>query len=97
MGIFQLMNDDHYAWLWEIQLKSGSKSQLNSLLDSIIKLIDHLVRTYIFPQDWFVMRMRTNFTILSAMKQIAHPLVNHYLRDGMFDNQVIILTFVKNM
>lgn len=46
-----------------------------------------------FPSDWFVMRMVTNHTILTAMQEIAQPLISTFLKSGRFDNQVGIFFF----
>ncbi|KAK4293650.1 hypothetical protein Pmani_033668 [Petrolisthes manimaculis] len=87
MGILQLMGEAHYARMWEDHLASGMH-QLRHLLHSIIVLLADLVRAAVFPSDWFVMRMVTNYTILVAMQEIAQPLIATFLKQGRFDNQL---------
>lgn len=84
-----MMRNSHFPWLWEAKIKEGTKSHLRSLLESVFKLFDLLVRCPIFPPDWFVMKMVTNQTILNVMTEIAKPLVSYFLNDGPFDNQVV--------
>ncbi|XP_037792049.1 dedicator of cytokinesis protein 4-like [Penaeus monodon] len=87
MGILQLMSEIHYTKLWEEHLISGTH-HLRHLLYSTIVLLADLVRAAVFPSDWFVMRMVTNHTILTAMQEIAQPLISTFLKSGRFDNQV---------
>ncbi|XP_076035833.1 dedicator of cytokinesis protein 3-like isoform X2 [Oratosquilla oratoria] len=87
MGVFQLMNEKHYARLWEFHSNHGTHN-LRHLLHSVIILLADLVKTAVFPPDWFVMRMVTNHTILTAMQEIAQPLILSFLKQGNFDNQL---------
>ncbi|XP_042868283.1 dedicator of cytokinesis protein 3-like isoform X2 [Penaeus japonicus] len=87
MGILQLMSEIHYTKLWDEHLISGTH-HLRHLLYSTIVLLADLVRAAVFPSDWFVMRMVTNHTILTAMQEIAQPLISTFLKSGRFDNQV---------
>lgn len=87
MGILQLMGESHYSKLWEAHMVSGTH-HLRHLLHSSIILLADLVREGVFPSDWFVMRMVTNYTILAAMQEIAQPLIATFLKQGRFDNQV---------
>lgn len=92
MGILQLMSEIHYTKLWDEHLISGTH-HLRHLLYSTIVLLADLVRAAVFPSDWFVMRMVTNHTILTAMQEIAQPLISTFLKSGRFDNQVGIFFF----
>lgn len=87
MGILQLMGEAHYTRLWTEHMASGVH-QLRHLLHSTVVLLADLVRAAVFPSDWFVMRMVTNYTILVAMQEIAQPLIATFLKQGRFDNQV---------
>ncbi|KAK8389640.1 hypothetical protein O3P69_008971 [Scylla paramamosain] len=87
MGILQLMREPHYTKLWDAHMISGIH-HLRHLLHSTIVLLADLVRAAVFPSDWFVMRMVTNYTILAAMQEIAQPLIATFLKQGRFDNQL---------
>ncbi|XP_050737687.1 dedicator of cytokinesis protein 3-like isoform X2 [Eriocheir sinensis] len=87
MGILQLMREPHYTKLWDAHMTSGMH-HLRHLLHSTIILLADLVRAAVFPSDWFVMRMVTNYTILAAMQEIAQPLIATFLKQGRFDNQL---------
>ncbi|CAL4062818.1 unnamed protein product, partial [Meganyctiphanes norvegica] len=88
MGILQLMSEAHYTRLWEMHLAQDTFS-LRHLLQSMIQLLTELVRTGgVFAEDWFVMRMVSNHTILTAMQEIAQPLIATFLKNDRFDNQL---------
>ena len=88
MGILQLMKEEHYLHLWDVHLSSGTPQQLRFLIQSMILLLDQLVRATVYPNDWFVMRTVTNHTILTAMQEIAQPLISTFLKHGGFDYEV---------
>lgn len=92
MGILQLMREPHYTKLWDAHMNSGIH-HLRHLLHSTIILLADLVRAAVFPSDWFVMRMVTNYTILVAMQEIAQPLIATFLKQGRFDNQVSLSSY----
>jgi len=81
------MGEAHYTRLWEEHASPGAH-HLRHLLHDTVVLLSNLVCAAVFPSDWFVMRMVTNYTILAAMQEIAQPLIAKYLKQGRFDNQV---------
>lgn len=81
------MREPHYTKLWEAHINSGIH-HLRHLLHSTIILLADLVRAAVFPSDWFIMRMVTNYTILAAMQEIAQPLIATFLKQGRFDDKV---------
>ncbi|XP_066947355.1 dedicator of cytokinesis protein 3 isoform X4 [Macrobrachium rosenbergii] len=87
MGILQLMEEAHYSRLWDANVGADAH-RLRHLLYSTTVLLSDLVRAAVFPSDWFVMRMVTNHTILTAMQEIAQPLISTFLKQGRFDNQL---------
>ena len=96
MGILQLMREPHYTKLWDVHVISGIH-HLRHLLHSTIVLLADLVRAAVFPSDWFVMRMVTNYTILAAMQEIAQPLIATFLKQGRFDNPVSLSIYIPDI
>ena len=96
------MTEVHYLKLWELHLQHGSLSnsgsqQLHHLLYNFILLLSNLVTRskHVFPKDWFLMHMVTNNIVLTAMQEIAKPIMQHFTTGPNFDYQVRWCTVVN--
>ena len=99
LGLLQTMTDSHYLKLWELHLQHGALSnsnsqQLHHLLYNFMLLLSNLVThsKHVFPKDWFLMHMVTNNIILTAMQEIAKPILRHFTKGQHFNYQVRINT-----
>ncbi|XP_050437512.1 dedicator of cytokinesis protein 3 isoform X2 [Adelges cooleyi] len=85
ISLLQLLDDYHYKRLWE---ELERKPLKDFLLRSFL-LFRHLINHDVFPSDWMVIKMTTNNVILTALQQLAKPLVFFFLETWPhFDHQV---------
>lgn len=64
--------------------------QLHNLIYNFILLLSNLVThtNHVFPKDWFLMLMVTNNIILTAMQELAEPILAYFTKGCLFDYRV---------
>lgn len=88
IGLLQLLDEFHYAKLWDELSASGEQRKaLKDFLIRIFLALHELVRNEVFPPDWLVITMQANQIILKATVELAQPLVFRFLQ-GNFDAQL---------
>ncbi|KAF2367981.1 DHR-1 domain [Trinorchestia longiramus] len=97
LGMLQLMTEVHYQKLWLLHLQHsvasdvpGNTQQLRHVLHNFLLLLSNLVTSpkHVFPKDWFLMLMVTNSAILSALEEIAKPILAHFTSGTSFNYQL---------
>jgi len=87
IGLLQLLDEYHYARLWEELTHAGDRKPLKDFLLRVFLVLRDLVRQEIFPPDWLVIRMQANNVILRSLQELAQPLAFRFLH-GSFDSQL---------
>ncbi|XP_011698260.1 PREDICTED: dedicator of cytokinesis protein 3 [Wasmannia auropunctata] len=87
IGLLQLLDEYHYARLWEELTHGGDRKPLKDFLLRVFLVLRDLVRQEVFPPDWLVIRMQVNNVILRALQELAQPLAFRFLQ-GSFDSQL---------
>ncbi|XP_023246842.1 dedicator of cytokinesis protein 3 [Copidosoma floridanum] len=87
MGLLQLLDEYHYARLWEELTPGGERKPLKDFLLRVFLVLRELVRQEIFPPDWLVMSMQANNIMLKSLQELAQPLAFRFLH-GSFDSQL---------
>ncbi|KAJ8687488.1 hypothetical protein QAD02_023282 [Eretmocerus hayati] len=87
MGLLQLLDEYHYARLWDELSVSGERKPLKDFLLRVFLVLRELVRQEIFPPDWLVLRMHANSIVLKSLQELAQPLAFRFLH-GSFDSQL---------
>ncbi|KAJ1522281.1 hypothetical protein ONE63_002583 [Megalurothrips usitatus] len=88
IGLLQLLDEYHYARLWE---ELGDHKPTKDFLLRVFLVFRDLVKQEVFPPDWLVIKMAANQVILNSLKELSEPLVSKFLDDGRcqhFDNQL---------
>ncbi|RLU17100.1 hypothetical protein DMN91_011169 [Ooceraea biroi] len=87
IGLLQLLDEYHYARLWEELTHAGERKPLKDFLLRVFLVLRDLVRQEVFPPDWLVIRMQANNVILRSLQELAQPLAFRFLH-GSFDSQL---------
>lgn len=87
IGLLQLLDEYHYARLWEELTHAGERKPLKDFLLRVFLVLRDLVRQEVFPPDWLVIRMQANNVILRSLQELAQPLAFRFLY-GSFDSQL---------
>ncbi|XP_012533282.2 dedicator of cytokinesis protein 3 isoform X1 [Monomorium pharaonis] len=87
IGLLQLLDEYHYARLWEELTYAGDRKPLKDFLLRVFLVLRDLVRQEVFPPDWLVIRMQANNVILHSLQELAQPLAFRFLH-GSFDSQL---------
>ncbi|XP_031827165.1 dedicator of cytokinesis spg isoform X2 [Nomia melanderi] len=87
IGLLQLLDEYHYARLWEELTHTGERRPLKDFLVAVFMVLRDLVRLEVFPPDWLVIRMQANNVILKSLQELAQPLAFRFLH-GSFDSQL---------
>ena len=82
IGLLQLLDEYHYARLWEELAHTGEQKPLKNFLLRAFLVLRDLVKQEVFPPDWLVIRMQANSVILKSLQELAQPL------KGSFDSQL---------
>lgn len=86
IALLQLLDEFHYKRLWE---EFKERKPLKDFLLRAFLVLRDLVKQDVFPADWLVMKMAANSVILTALQELAQPLVFCFLESRChFDNQV---------
>lgn len=88
IGLLQLLDEYHYARLWE---ELGEHKPTKDFLLRVFLVFRDLVKQEVFSPDWLVIKMAANQVILNSLKELSEPLVSKFLDDGRchhFDNQL---------
>lgn len=78
MGLLQLLDEYHYARLWDELSSAGERKPLKDFLLKVFLVLRELVRQEIFPPDWLVLRMQANQVMLKSLQELAQPLAFRY-------------------
>ncbi|OAD58785.1 Dedicator of cytokinesis protein 3 [Eufriesea mexicana] len=87
IGLLQLLDEYHYARLWEELSHAGERQPLKDFLLRVFLVLRDLVRQEVFPPDWLVIRMQANSIILKSLQELAQPLAFRFLH-GIFNSQL---------
>lgn len=94
IGLLQLLDEHHYARLWEELTHTGERKPLKDFLFKVFEVLGELVRQEVFPPDWLVIRMQANNIILRSLQELAQPLAFRLLPpNGSFDLQLWSMYF----
>nr|CAD7269153.1 unnamed protein product [Timema shepardi] len=85
VGLLQLLDEFHYKRLWE---ELGDRKPKKDFLLRVFLVFRDLVKQEVFPADWLIIKMVINNIMLSALQELAQPLVFDFLDTRHFDNQV---------
>nr|CAD7403082.1 unnamed protein product [Timema cristinae] len=85
VGLLQLLDEFHYKRLWE---ELGDRKPKKDFLLRVFLVFRDLVKQEVFPADWLIIKMVINNIMLSALQELAQPLVFDFLDMRHFDNQL---------
>ncbi|CAG2063574.1 unnamed protein product, partial [Timema podura] len=85
VGLLQLLDEFHYKRLWE---ELGDRKPKKDFLLRVFLVFRDLVKQEVFPADWLIIKMVINNIMLSALQELAQPLVFDFLDTHHFDNQL---------
>ncbi|XP_066601007.1 dedicator of cytokinesis protein 3 isoform X2 [Prorops nasuta] len=87
IGLLQLLDESHYARLWEELTHTGDRKPLKDFLLRVFLVLRDLMRQEVFPSDWLVIRMQANNIIRKSLEELAQPLALRFLHNS-FDPQL---------
>ncbi|KAK7862569.1 hypothetical protein R5R35_004185 [Gryllus longicercus] len=86
LGLLQLLDEFHYKRLWE---ELGDRKPVKDFLLRVFLVFRDLIKQDVFPSDWLVIRMVANNVMLTALQELAQPLVLSFLDSRCyFDHQL---------
>ncbi|XP_066992689.2 dedicator of cytokinesis protein 3 [Anabrus simplex] len=86
IGLLQLLDEFHYKRLWE---ELGDRKPTKDFLLRVFLVFRDLVKQEVFPPDWLIIRMVANHVMLTALQELAQPLVFSFLDSRChFDHQL---------
>uniref|UniRef100_T1IUW7 Dedicator of cytokinesis protein 3 n=1 Tax=Strigamia maritima TaxID=126957 RepID=T1IUW7_STRMM len=86
VALLNLMNECHYKSLWNDGLPD--KKAIKEFLLRVFYVFKDLVRQDVYPKDWVVLKMVTNYVILTALEEFSQLLIYHFLSGNSFDDQL---------
>lgn len=84
LGLFQQLDESHYAYLFDELVLSG---ELKDFLNKSLRVFSDLLANdwQVFPSDWLVMKLTANDILRKALEEFAKPLVYRFLDVKSFD------------
>ncbi|KAK2163113.1 hypothetical protein LSH36_85g03072 [Paralvinella palmiformis] len=80
--MLRLMKEHHYKF---ILTNLKDKKPLREFMNRLLQLFSALIRRSAFPNDWLVMKMVLNKTILTAIEYVAEKMCERFLQGSDFD------------
>ncbi|XP_045514580.1 dedicator of cytokinesis protein 4 [Pieris brassicae] len=91
LGVMELLKPAHYQRLWShLAPHPHDRKPLKDFLMRAFLVFRHLVEQDVFPSDWMVLRVQSCKVLLSALQDLAKPLLERFLGDEQpqFDSQL---------
>ncbi|VVC93536.1 unnamed protein product [Leptidea sinapis] len=92
LGVMELLKGAHYQRLWShLAPHPHDRKPLKDFLMRAFLVFRHLIEQDVFPGDWMVLRVQSCKVLLSALQDLAKPLLERFLGDEppQFDSQLI--------
>ncbi|KAJ0179753.1 hypothetical protein K1T71_004344 [Dendrolimus kikuchii] len=91
LGAMELLKPIHYQRLWShLAPHPHDRKPLKDFLMRAFLVFRHLVEQDVFPSDWMVLRVQSCKVLLSALQDLAEPLLERFLGEEppQFDSQL---------
>ncbi|KAG7299843.1 hypothetical protein JYU34_016862 [Plutella xylostella] len=90
LGLMELLKPAHYQRLWGHLAPPPERKPLKDFLMRAFLVFRHLIEQDVFPSDWMVLRVASCKVLLTAMQDLAKPLLERFLGDEppQFDTQL---------
>ncbi|XP_032511085.2 dedicator of cytokinesis protein 3 [Danaus plexippus] len=91
LGVMELLKPAHYQRLWShLAPHPHDRKPLKDFLMRAFLVFRHLIEQEVFPSDWMVLRVQSCKVLLSALQDLAKPLLERFLGDEppQFDSQL---------
>ncbi|CAH2107089.1 unnamed protein product [Euphydryas editha] len=91
LGVMELLKPAHYQRLWShLAPHPHDRKPLKDFLMRAFLVFRHLIEHDVFPPDWMVLRVQSCKVLLSALQDLAKPLLERFLGDEppQFDSQL---------
>nr|QGA73380.1 dedicator of cytokinesis protein 3 [Spodoptera frugiperda] len=91
LGVMELLKPVHYQRLWShLAPHPHDRKPLKDFLMRAFLVFRHLIEQDVFPGDWMVLRVQSCKVLLSALQDLAQPLLERFLGDEppQFDSQL---------
>ncbi|XP_061710006.1 dedicator of cytokinesis protein 3 isoform X3 [Cydia pomonella] len=91
LGCMELLKPAHYQRLWShLAPHPQDRKPLKDFLMRAFLVFRHLIEQDVFPADWMVLRVQSCKVLLSALQDLAKPLLERFLGDEppQFDSQL---------
>ncbi|CAH0728920.1 unnamed protein product, partial [Brenthis ino] len=91
LGVMELLRPAHYQRLWShLAPHPNDRKPLKDFLMRAFLVFRHLIEQDVFPPDWMVLRVQSCKVLLSALQDLAKPLLERFLGDEppQFDSQL---------
>ncbi|KAM3961593.1 LOW QUALITY PROTEIN: dedicator of cytokinesis protein 3-like [Aphomia sociella] len=91
LGVMELLKPAHYQRLWShLAPHPHDRKPLKDFLMRAFLVFRHLIELDVFPADWMVLRVQSCKVLLSALQDLAKPLLERFLGDEppQFDTQL---------
>ncbi|XP_026740010.1 dedicator of cytokinesis protein 3 isoform X2 [Trichoplusia ni] len=91
LGVMELLKPVHYQRLWShLAPHPHDRKPLKDFLMRAFLVFRHLIEQDVFPADWMVLRVQSCKVLLSALQDLAQPLLERFMGDEppQFDTQL---------
>nr|XP_021207510.2 dedicator of cytokinesis protein 3 isoform X1 [Bombyx mori] len=91
LGVMELLRPIHYQRLWShLAPHPHDRKPLKDFLMRAFLVFRHLIEQDVFPPDWMVLRVQSCKVLLSALQDLAEPLLERFLGEEppQFDTQL---------
>ncbi|XP_063821052.1 dedicator of cytokinesis protein 4 [Ostrinia nubilalis] len=91
LGAMELLRPAHYQRLWShLAPHPHDRKPLKDFLMRAFLVFRHLIEQDVFPADWMVLRVQSCKVLLSALQDLAKPLLERFLGEEppQFDSQL---------
>ncbi|XP_072940797.1 dedicator of cytokinesis protein 3 [Epargyreus clarus] len=91
LACMELLKPAHYQRLWShLAPHPHDRKPLKDFLMRAFLVFRHLIEQDVFPSDWMVLRVQSCKVLLSALQDLAKPLLERFLGDEspQFDSQL---------
>ncbi|KPJ09807.1 Dedicator of cytokinesis protein 4 [Papilio machaon] len=91
LGTMELLRPAHYQRLWShLAPHPHDRKPLKDFLMRAFLVFRHLIEQDVFPSDWMMLRVQSCKVLLSALQDLAKPLLERFMGDEppQFDTQL---------
>ncbi|CAH2075479.1 unnamed protein product, partial [Iphiclides podalirius] len=91
LGTMELLKPAHYQRLWShLAPHPHDRKPLKDFLMRAFLVFRHLIEQDVFPSDWMVLRVQSCKVLLSALQDLAKPLLERFMGEEppQFDTQL---------